>query len=120
MVLMEHFIQTTFGDSTKVGSCKKWEQPITGIGQGNSAGPQIWAAVSSPLFELLQQEGFFAYIIGAISLTSQKLSGFAFVDNTDLCVTHPSDNVLEVAKHMQGSVFTWEGLLHATGGALVP
>jgi len=68
---MEHFIHTTFGDSTKVGSCKKWDQPITGIGQGNGAGPQIWAAMSSLLFELLQQEGFCAHYWSDISCISK-------------------------------------------------
>jgi len=117
---MEHFIHTTFSDSKKSGTCKLWGKPIAGIGQGNGAGPQIWAAVSSPLFELLKQQGFFANIIGAISLHSWKLSGFAFVDDMDLCITHPSNNIMQVASHMQGLVSTWEGLLHATGGALVP
>jgi len=116
---MEHHIRTSFGDSTKAGNQKKWGQPIAGIGQGNGAGPQIWAAVSSPLFELLQQQGFFANIIGAISLHTRKLMGFTFVDDTDLCVTHPSNSVKQVATHMQGSITTWEGLLCATGRALV-
>jgi len=65
---MEHHIQTTFGDSSKSGSQKKWGTLITGIGQGNGAGPQIWAVVSSPLLELMQQDGFFMTIIGAFSL----------------------------------------------------
>jgi len=42
------------------------------------------------------------------------------VDNTNLCVTHPSNQASLVAKHMQGSVSNWEGLLWATGGVLVP
>ncbi len=117
---MEHSICTMFGDSKKAGSHKNWGKPIAGIGQGNGAGPQIWAAVSSPLFELLQSAGFFANIVGAISQLSRKLSSFAFVDDTDLCITHPSNNIEQVAKHMQSSVSTWEGLLRATGGALVP
>ncbi len=117
---MEHCIRTSFGDSKKGGNHKRWGKPIAGIGQGNGAGLQIWAAVSSPLFELLQQHGFFAHIIGTILLYARKLTGFAFVDDTDLCVTHPSNNILQVASHMQGSVTSWEGLLRATGGALVP
>jgi len=84
---MEHCICTTFGDSKKAGSCKHWEKLIAGIGQGNDTGLQIWAVVSLPLFELLQQEGFFANIMGMISLCSWKLSGFAFMDDMDLCVT---------------------------------
>jgi len=117
---MEHHICTSFGDSTKAGNHKQWGKPIAGIGQGNGAGPQIWAAVSSLLFEPLQQQGYFTHIIGAMSLQAHKLMGFAFVNDTDLCVTHPSNSIKQVASHMQGSITTWEGLLHATGGALVP
>jgi len=117
---MKHSICTMFGDSKKAGSCKNWGKLIAGIGQGNGAGLQIWAVVSSPLFELFQMEGFIATIMGAISLCSRKLSGFAFIDDTDLCVMHPSNDIVQVTKHMQGLVSTWEGLLCATGGALVP
>jgi len=58
--------------------------------------------------------------VGAISLASQSLVSFAFVADTDLCVMHPTNQAAEVAKHMQGSMNNWEGLLPATGGALIP
>jgi len=48
---MDHHIRTTYGDSAKSGNRKKWGSPIAGIGQGNGAGPQIWAAVSSPYWK---------------------------------------------------------------------
>jgi len=44
---MEHHIRTTYGDSVMSASCKSWKAPIAGIGQGNGAGPHIWATVSS-------------------------------------------------------------------------
>jgi len=117
---MRHYTRTAFGDSNTSQGQREWGEPIAGIGQGNGAGPQIWAAVSSPLFEILRSEGFFALLIGAISGQSRKLAGFAFVDDTDLIVTDEGDSELEVAKKMQESVATWEALLSATGGALVP
>jgi len=86
---MDHRIQTTYGNLGKSGNHKKWGSPIAGISQGNGAGPQIWAAVSSPLLELMKEDRFFAMLVGAFSLVSQSLVGFAFVDDTDLCVTHP-------------------------------
>jgi len=46
--------------------------------------------------------------------------GFVFINNTDLCVTHQSNQVDQVVSHMQGAMSHWEGLLQATGGALVP
>jgi len=72
------------------------------------------------MFAIMQQEGFYALIQGAISLQQQRITSFAFVDDTDLCVTHPSNNVEQVARHMQQAVTNWEGLLRATGRALVP
>jgi len=42
--------------------------PIAGIVQGNGAGPAIWAAVSSPMFKIMRQDGFYALKQGAISL----------------------------------------------------
>ena len=44
--------------------------------------------------------------------------GFAFVDDTDLCVSG-SGTTTQMAEQMQKSVTKWEGLLHATGDALV-
>jgi len=65
---MEHHIRMIYGDSSKFGSRKKWGCPIAGIGQGNCAGPHIWATVSLPLLKLMKQDGFFAMIVGEISL----------------------------------------------------
>jgi len=39
---------------------------------------------------------------------------------TWIYVSHLSNNIVQVAKHMQGLVSTWEGLLYTTWGALVP
>jgi len=57
-----------YGNSSQSASQHTWATPIVGIGQGNGAGPAIWAAVSSPMFEIMQQEGFYALMQGAISL----------------------------------------------------
>jgi len=94
--------------------------PIAGIRQGNGVGPQIWAAISSPQFDILQSEGFFALLIGAISGHSRKLAGFAFVNDTDLIVTDTEQDAMTVATWMQDAVEEWEALLSTTGGALVP
>ncbi len=117
---MNHHIRTIYSNSQQSANRNLWAAPIAGIGQGNGAGPSIWAAVSSPMFEIMRQEGFYALLQGAISLQSCTIAGFAFVDDTDLCVTHPTDKANQVAAHMQKAVTLWEGLLRATGGALVP
>jgi len=116
---MHHHTRTVHGDSTRFASRQTWNQPVAGIGQGNGAGPAIWAAVSSPLFEIMQEDGFLATVICAMSLLECSFTGFAFVDDTDLCVSGQTMAATTV-QCMQGSVTNWEGLLRTTGGALVP
>jgi len=55
---MRHHTRTVHGDSTRFASRQTWNQPVAGIGQGNGAGPAIWATVSSPLFTIMQEDGF--------------------------------------------------------------
>jgi len=73
------------GNSNQSQGQQKWAFPITGIGQGNGAGPQIWAVVSSPLFQILMMEGFIAQVICTISGHKYPLAGFGFVNDIDLC-----------------------------------
>jgi len=47
-----------------------------------------------------------------------KIMGFAFVDDTDLWITHQS-KVEQVVIQMQKAMTHWEGLLWVTGGVLV-
>jgi len=89
---MQHHIWTTFGDSAAHASRETWKSPIAGIGQGNRAGPHIWAVVSSPMLGLMCQARFYANLMAAISLKENHLVGFAFVDDTDLCVYGPQVN----------------------------
>jgi len=117
---MEHHIQTMFGDSQISTSWANWDAPIAGIRQGNSAGPRIWVAVSSPMLDIMREDGFHAHMIVSISKMEKKLVSFAFVDNTKLCVFGPHVNSKNVCDQMQDSVNHWEGLLCAMGGALVP
>jgi len=116
---IEHHICTTFGDSKISALHATWQAPIAGIGQGNGAGPHIWAAVSSPILDIMQKEGFYVHLIMAI-LCMEKLVGFAFVNDTNLCIFCPQVTNQNVQEEMQKSVDQWEGLLCATGGTLVP
>ncbi len=65
---MNHHIRTMYGDSSQSANRHTWATPIAGIGQGNGVGPAIWAAVSSPMFEIMCQDGFYALMQGAVSL----------------------------------------------------
>jgi len=115
-----HHVHMAFGNLESAQGQAEWTNQIAGIGQGNGAGPQIWAAGSTPLFEILCQEGFLATVICALLLNHQSMDGFAFVDDTNLIVTDTSNEEQVVASKMQGSVSLWHGLLKATGGDLVP
>jgi len=50
---LRHQVRSAFGTSDMSQGQEDWPEPVAGIGQGNGAGPQIWAAVSTPLFEIL-------------------------------------------------------------------
>jgi len=50
---LKHHVCTAYGDSDIAQGQDNWEALSAGIGQGNGAGPQIWAAVSTPLFAIL-------------------------------------------------------------------
>jgi len=63
---IEHHIRMAFGDSKISASRATWQALITGIGQGNGASPHIWAAVSSPILDIMHKEGFYMHLIMAI------------------------------------------------------
>jgi len=57
---MTHHIRTAYRDSNHGQNQKDWADPIAGIGQGNGVGPQIWAMVSTVLFNIMRDDGMFA------------------------------------------------------------
>ena len=117
---MKHKVRTSFGDSTGHYGGEQWDAPPHGTIQGNGASPLIWAAVSSVLFECLKRDGCEATLTSPITNNTMKLSGFAFVDDTDLLAIG-KDTSMELApivNDLQKSVDTWQGSLRSTGGAL--
>ena len=119
---LKHYIRTIYGDSELCFSGELYVIPIQGVGQGNGAGPQIWAVVSTPILEMMRAEGHLCYFRAAISGDDISFVGFAFVDDVDLLVTSPIPEAefTEIAERMQRSVTDWEGGLRATGGAIDP
>jgi len=79
-----HRVRTGFGDSKDHYGGRVWLVPIHGIGQGNGAGPAIWAVVSTPLLNVLREKGFGCEVICPLSSTYFRFVGYAFVDNTDV------------------------------------
>jgi len=112
---MNRHIHTVFGDSSQVANWSTFSSPIVSIEQGTDVRPPIWSVVPQCL--MCFKKKVFALIMGPISNLQHKCIGFAFVDDMDLCITHPASNAAEVAQHMQHSVMTREGLLTAMGGA---
>jgi hypothetical protein len=53
---LEHHVRTVFGES-KASFKQSGPIPLQGVGQGNGAGPQIWALVSTPVLNMLRSQG---------------------------------------------------------------
>ena len=117
---LKHYVRTGHGDSDVFFDCAQLRIPCQGCGQGNGAGPSIWAILSTPLFDLMRQKDFGLKLTSAVTKELLHTSGFAFVDDTDL-VQNGRDRVtdfLQVCFDMQEAMDTWAGVLKTTGGAL--
>ena len=92
-----------------------------GMGQGNGAGPPVWAIVSSRMFQILKKRNLVAKFSRPISAKELELCGFAFVDDSDIIAT--SNNVNDpqaTITKMQHTLDAWEAAAKVTGGALEP
>jgi len=101
---LHHHICTTYRDSVQSQGQDKWVKWTATIRQGNRVGLQIWAAVSSLLFDIMQEEGFIASLICALSRQQQQMARFAFINNTDLIKNDHDNQVSHVAGKMQQSL----------------
>ena len=113
--LMEHNITTGFGTSEETYSSQSAKTTLQGILQGNGNGPSAWAVLSSLIFHLMKSKGFGANFTSMISKITTEFVGYGFVDDVDLVLTEDKEIIFEQA---QEGLNTWEGGLHATGGAL--
>jgi hypothetical protein len=118
---LEHTVRTICGDSETGYSGTLWTVPSHGLGQGNGAGPTIWAVVSTPLLNQIQQRGFVFFYQTCISNEDLHFWGYSFVDDTDTIQSEQdTQDPTTVAQCMQSGIDTWEGGLRVTGGALEP
>ena len=117
----QHVISTAFGISNESYGRDR-SIPLQGVGQGNGAGPAIWAVISTVIINMMRTAGHGLHIISALSCALLSIVCYAFVDDTD--VVHASPSPLstgeDVLADMQTVVDRWEGGIRATGGALVP
>lgn len=120
MMEMKHRIRTIFGDSEEYYGGDKWEGNIkpAGNGQGNGNGPGLWAGISSICLDIMREEGYGREMESAITQSTILLTGFAFVDDTDLIQI--GTTTTETLKTAQEGLILWEQLMRATGGALEP
>jgi len=115
-----HYVRTGFGDSTSSYGGRMWLVPLHGIGQGNGAGPAIWAVVSTPLLNVLRAKGFGCEFVMPLSKRWFKFVGYAFVDDTDIIQSLLCSDVTQALSSLQQAIDTWEKSLKMTCGALVP
>jgi len=115
-----HQVRTGYGDAVATYGGELWLVPIHGIGQGNGAGPAIWAVVSSPLLNALRAKGFGCEIVCPLSNSFVKFVGYAFVDDTDIIQSALFNSPQDAAALLQQALDTWEHSLKLTCGAIVP
>ena len=119
---MSHKVRTSFGDSkTSYGgnrSFKKWLLPPQGVLQGNGSGPAIWSILSSVIFRMLEKQGHQNHLESSIRKIVLKLSGFAYVDDSDLLQV--GDSLRQVVRKMQETLKAWVAGVGVTGGILAP
>jgi hypothetical protein len=117
----KHHIKSAYGRSEEIYG-PNLHPPPQGIGQGNGAGPSGWDAVSAPIINAMRAQNFGFHYISPISKQLIDFVGFAFVDDTDLIHTPRAtlQTTDQFLNDFEEAILTWEGLLRATGGAIVP
>ena len=117
---MAHKVRTGFGDSALAYSSHD-NDPFQGVGQGNGAGPAIWAAVSAPLFQYMDSRRKGVVFRSPLSGEESSVSCLAFVDDTDV-IAGAGAGVLDedISTATQDQLQAWERILRVTGGAVVP
>jgi hypothetical protein len=118
---LRHYVSTCFGESKNFFDAKEVHPiAIQGIGQGNGAGPQIWAAISTVILNMLRNVATGGIFQRPVSNEVQRIMGFAFVDNTDLiiCKPHEAQTAKDTKSQMQTLLEFWEGGIMSSGGQL--
>ena len=123
---MEHHCVTSFGISEESFGGDVWSMPHypppQGGGQGNGAGPCLWATTSTPCFEAMRDEGFGASFATAITDEPIDVLGTAFVDDTNLDESPDVHNMplQELVQRAQAGIDLFAGCITATGGEVRP
>jgi hypothetical protein len=78
----QHYIRTTYGDSSHAYTCL--EIPFQGINQGSGTGTGIWLLVSIPIINMLKAAGFGFKAKTVISGDEFSFVCYTFVDDSDV------------------------------------
>jgi hypothetical protein len=119
--LSKHHASTAFGISDKSYGERR-DPPLQGAGQGNGAGPAIWAVISTVIIAAMAAQGHGFNILPAMSCVLVSFACCAFVDDTDVIQSAPSTATPgeAVIVEMQIVLDRWGGVPRATGSALGP
>jgi hypothetical protein len=96
---------------------------FAGVGQGNGLGPTIWGCISVVILNiLLEEDRLTTKFTSAITNRTSHTPCISYVDDTDLHYTAedcntPGETLMPTVQHY---INLYEGLIWATGGALVP
>jgi hypothetical protein len=119
---MSHHVRTGYGESEGAYTSPPSE-PFQGVGQGNGAGPAIWAAVSAPLLEFLHSRRRGVTFRSPITDEYTCVSAMVFVDDADIIgglETEDSSLDDDLRRILQAQVSDWANALRVSGGAIVP
>jgi len=112
----QHFTRTAFGDSTTSFS----GTDLQGAGQGNTGAAPYWTCVSTHMIQLLKKELLHATYMSPITKQHIILSLIAFVDDTELFLSVPDDNIDTLVQKANRAINVWREVLQVTGGAMRP
>lgn len=115
----KHKVRTGLGDSNDTyGGIESNEEPLMGVGQGNGAGPAIWAIISCVLFMAMHAEGLNCTFASKLSKDIIKIVGFMYVDDMDLIKIRPGFEHIHIAEDLQLALDYWNKLVRVTGGGI--
>jgi hypothetical protein len=112
-----HHIQTGYGISKSMYQSALGDAPLQGAGQGNGAGPSLWALISSTvIISAMKPAGHGVQLLSPISNLALWIVCFAFVDDADTVQTAQTVEQTgeDVIQQVQPAVDVWEGLLRAS------
>jgi exonuclease III len=114
-----HKVRTGLGTSSRTyGGIVQGEDPLMGVGQGNGAGPSIWAILSCILFRIMHEQNMSTTFTAKLSEALVNLVGFMYVDDNDLIISGTSNKKEELIRVSQKRLSTWNKLIKETGGAI--